>query len=322
MDRKDFTAGINDNNRRIDKVIRKFLPETSLTDIYKAFRKGLIKVNDKKVTGDYKLSENDKISIPKFMISTNDNSIIFENKIQLPEIIFENNHFIIFNKPYDVLVQGNESSLDKIVQQWFKNSYNDNSLSFNPGPLHRLDRKTTGLITFSKSIQGAHWFSENIKNHNIHKKYFTILEGEIKKQEIWEDFIEKTSDSDAKFHKVKISANQSLENGKKAYTVVTPINIGKYNSIPITFAEIEIKTGRMHQIRSQSSLHKHPILGDIAYNGQKIDKKYTKKDFFLHAYKLYAPENNLDFPTKISINLPEDFKNFLRQTCDIEISEV
>lgn len=324
MEITEFTAGINDDNRRIDKVIRIFLPRTNLTDIYKAIRKGLIKVNNKKVDCNFRVKTNDIISIPNFIIIS-DNQFKTENhkkdiNLAIPEIIFENENIIILNKPYDMLVQGNDSSLDKIIQTFFKEK--NNSLSFNPGPLHRLDRKTTGIIAFSKSLKGAQWFSENIKNHSIQKKYKTILEGEIINSEIWEDFIEKKEDNLKSFHKVSVSSKKDSEISKKAYTIVNPIQTFSFNKKKLTYAEIIIKTGRMHQIRAQSSLHKHPLFGDIAYGGEKINSSFSKKDFFLHAYKVIIPENPIGLPEEITIDLPEDFNNFLTQTCDIKISRV
>lgn len=322
MDFKDFTAGENDNGRRIDKVIRIFASDLNLSEIYKYIRKGLIKVNHKKVKSDYKVCTDDVISIASFIYDRNQQEIKNNDKTLqndvLPEIVFQNEHILILNKPYDVLVHGSQNSLDKIVLNYYKNNIKDNSLSFSPGPLHRIDKKTTGLIAFSMSIEGARWFSENIQTHIIQKKYFTLLEGLLTEDEVWEDEIKRNENSDnSVFHTVDINKNLSDDSDfKQALSIIKPIQSGKYQGKDVTFAEVEIKTGRTHQIRAQCSIHGHPILGDTAYGGMKLIN--SKQDFYLQAAKLVFPADNpLNLPVNISIPPSENFLSLLKY-CDIK----
>ncbi len=321
MDFLEFTTGTDDNDRRIDKVIRKFLPETKLSDIYKAIRKGLIKINGKKCKEDSKILCGDKITIAKVL--TLNNSIKNENQkidqdliSKLPPVIFTNEHYIIFNKPYGMLVQPsstNELSLDKILKEYYKTINHSNSLSFTPGPLHRLDKNTTGIIVCSLSLEGARWFSENINNHSVQKKYLGIIQGCLKNKEIWKDKITKDGQKN-NFYTVK--AIESDDNN--AWTEITPLKYGKYKNKDVTLAEFHIKTGKTHQIRAQSSLHSYPLLGDTIYNAEKID---NNQNYFLHAYKLIINENPVKLPFEINAELPSEFKTILK-TCDINIYEV
>ena len=234
------------------------------------------------------------------------------------EIVFQNEDILILNKPYDVLVHGSDNSLDKQVENYYKkiNQNKSKSLSFTPGPLHRLDRKTTGLLSFSLSLNGARWFSENIKNHTIQKKYVSVVQNKLLHQEEWIDYIEKKSDKDnSKFHKVEVSKLKENDEQKKCITKITPVKYGKYKNIDITFVEIEIKTGRMHQIRSQASLHNHPLLGDTAYGGLKIED--FSQDFFLHAKELFFPsENPINLPNTVNATLPKPFLEFTNKFFD------
>lgn len=319
MDFVDFTAGKNDEDRRLDRVIRLFIKETPLSQIYKLLRKGLIKVNHKKTNPDYRVQQNDVISVAAFLLE-NQPSENQKKQVELPQIIFQNEHLLILNKPYDVTVHG-KNSLAEQVQTFYEtqNEQNKSSLSFKTGPLHRLDKKTTGLIAFSWSLEGARWFSQNIKNHTIKKTYRTILQGHLQKEEIWEDFIEETHDNLSSFHTVKASKT-STQNSKNAYSIFTPIAYGKYKGKDVTFAQVQIKTGRMHQIRAQSALHNFPLLGDEAYNAKRINEKC---DLFLHAVKLEFPQDNpLNLPSKIVAPLPNDFLDFLTKSCDITNFEV
>ena len=320
-----FTAGTDDNDRRIDKVLRNFIKQTQLSSIYKYIRKNMIKVNDKKVSQDYHVKTGDIISIAEFIINQNQenqsnkketpqSSNTKNNSKQKLEIILKTEDLLIINKPYNTLVHGANDSLDKQVLDFYKNenlSNKNKSLSFTPGPLHRLDKKTTGSIAFSFSINGARWFSENIKNHTIKKYYLSVLQGKLQKKEQWEDYIEKDENLiKQSFHTVKASTQKNEDNSlqKNAITIVEPVKYGKYNNTDITLVKIEIKTGRTHQIRAQASLHHHPLLGDTAYNGIKIKEN---QDFFLHAHTLEIPQNDLNIPTEISAQLPKEFSNFI-----------
>lgn len=340
---KDFFAGDNDNERRLDKVLRIFISETNLSSIYKSIRKGLIKVNDKKTSPDYHIKKGDKISIAEFLFDNNNNSTkndIQSSKISqssqtasqisyqkiktqqnhIPQIAFQNEHIIIFNKPRNMTVQGNSSdSLDKIVSAYYETQvHNNTSLSFKTGPLHRIDRFTTGLIAFSWSIDGARWFSESIKNHTIQKKYIGIIQGKLLEQEEWHDFIKKDDNErdNSEFHTVKVlnTASRNDIEKKEAFTTVTPLAYGKIDNTEITVAEFFIKTGRHHQIRAQASNHNHPLYGDTAYGG----KKNKENTFYLHAAKLIIPINNpLKLPLEITAPLPDDFLQIITKSCDI-----
>ena len=330
MEFSKFKFGQDDISRRLDKVIRIFANNLSLPEIYKSIRKGLIRVNNHKSKSEYRIQENDEIEIATFLLnktglSGNDNQKNhndFSNE-KMPEIVFENENILIVNKPYDVNVHGDENSLDKVIQQYFDNKSHEKSLSFKPGPLHRLDKKTTGLLAFSKSLEGARWFSENIQNHNIKKKYYGLVNGKIVSEEIWQDVIIEDDESKG-FHKViakKITKNNmsqvSLEGADKiAETVATPLAYGSYDNDPVTLVEFNIKTGRKHQIRAQSSLHNHSLLGDTAYGSEKL--KFGSQDFYLTAKELIFPKDNpLNIPCDLVINLPDDFIKILKH-CGIK----
>ena len=159
-------------------------------------------------------------------------------------------------------------------------------------------------------------FSENIKNHTIQKKYVSVVQNKLLHQEEWIDYIEKKSDKDnSKFHKVEVSKLKENDEQKKCITKITPVKYGKYKNIDITFVEIEIKTGRMHQIRAQASLHNHPLLGDTAYGGLKVED--FSQDFFLHAKELIFPsENPINLPNTVNATLPQPFLEFTNKFFD------
>ena len=328
MEFREFTAGKDDEGRRLDRILRIFLQEKSLGEIYKLLRKGLIKLNQKKAKPDSHVNQGDIISIAEF---------IFDSQVNLPKtntqtseaasaasktsdlnIIFENQHLLIINKPYGRSVHGSEKekalSLDKEVLSWY-NSKNDliskTSLAFRPGPLHRLDRNTSGLLVFSLSLEGARWFSDSIKNHTVQKKYYGLAEGKLSQSQEWEDKLAASESTEEGFHTV--SQNNS---GNTAQTTARPLACGQLDGKDVTLVEYTIKTGRKHQIRAQSQLHGHPLAGDKAYGGSPA--KALKREYYLQAFSLTFPQNNpLNLPPEIKIAPDSDFLRIL-EYCEIE----
>lgn len=336
MEFKNFTAGTDDEGRRFDKIIRRFLPELPLSQIYKMMRKGLIKLNQKKASPETKINSGDEISFAEFLLEKTQtpemNAQVFSKETQSKKqkdkdskiqnqshivqiesnlkksIIFQNEHLLILNKPYDINVHG-KNSLAQIVEEYYRQNSNKTSLAFTPGPLHRLDRKTTGILVFSWSIKGAQWFSENIKTHAIKKTYLAILQGTLTEPQNWSDEILKDGTTKNGFTTVKVINNSKSKN---AITIVTPLKTGFYKGSPVTLAQIKIETGRQHQIRAQSSAHGYPLLGDTAYGGTPLH--YKNRDFFLHACKLeFPPENHLNLPAIIECPYPAEFESFLQE---------
>lgn len=305
MDFIEFTAGSDDDGRRLDRIIKKLLKGENLSGLYKAIRKGLIKVNEGKKSPSDKILKGDKIKIANFLIpNQNLQEINSKKNLYKPDfdIIFENQDILIINKPYDKTVQGSKNSLNNQIVEYYNATRNTNeSISFTPGPLHRLDRKTTGLLAFSMSLKGAKWFSENLKNHKITKIYCGIIQGKLQKAEIWNDFIKKDFSSKSAFQTVKVAKENQEDffESKSAITKVIPLKYETIFNTECTIAQFHIFTGRTHQIRSQSAFHGFPLLGDISYGGKKIN---AEQDFFLHAEMLIFPKERLaGLPEKIEI---------------------
>ena len=301
MDFLEFKTGTDDKGRRLDKVLRIFNASLSLAQIYKALRKGLIKVNNKKSQPDYRIQDQDVISIAKFLIQ-NDQKPGAESKNPAKtelEVVFKNEHFIIVNKPAGINIHPankKEASLIELVNDYYSKNYKNDSLAFKPGPLHRLDKMTSGLVCFSASYEGARWFSSIMQEHGIKKTYKAIVQGKMTEPRQWEDLLQKDDEAQG-YHTVKIS-----QEGKKSITIATPVKTGIVNGQELTEVEFRIETGRQHQIRAQASYHDFPLWGDTAYGGKK--DKYNGGRYYLCAYKLEFPQNELGLPPVIEIECP------------------
>ncbi|MCR4713294.1 MAG: RluA family pseudouridine synthase [Treponemataceae bacterium] len=321
MDFLQYTAGHDDDGRRLDRVIRIVLKELPMTEIYKYIRKGLVRVNGKKSECSYRIKKDDLIKIPKIsdcQTNTNSQHLSGTQKIQS---VFKNSYVLFVNKPYGMAVHGGGSSgtfnLEQLVKEQFK--IENSSISFRTGPLHRIDRHTTGLVVFSQNSEGANIFSNMLQNHLVKKEYLTVLCGHLPMKETWIDIItdspyEESSKTQG-FHTMSIinciSSEDNKKIGKKAQTTANPIAYGNYEGIPITLALVEIQTGRKHQIRCQCAQHGYPLLGDTAYKG--TNPQSISGHFFLHSWRMSFPsDNKIELPTTITAPLPEKFRFFIR----------
>lgn len=315
MEFSHFIASENDAGRRFDKVLRKILKSKNLSSIYQALRKNLIKLNDKKNSESTIIQSGDKISIASFLLeddfskhasfsNSNEKESIKKSTHTFPyEILLKTDDILVINKPYNVSVQ---EDLSPLVKKFFTPIA---SLSFTPAPIHRLDKKTTGILLFSLSLKAQHFFSECFKNHTVQKYYLGIAEGFVKEKIIMEDFLEEDKLTNENFYKMKIATTKS-ENAKNAITEAAPISHGTFKTHKLTLIEYKIITGRKHQIRVQSSFHGFPLFGDTSYGGSE---NHLAQNFFLHSTRIEFPENNFSLPKEISSSPPPPFLDFINK---------
>ena len=306
MDFTDFTAGKDDDSRRLDRVAQRLLPGRGYSEIQALMRKRLVKLNGTRARPDTRVSVGDVISVASFLLSSaGDGEKSVPQSASEPkfEIIFENEHILVINKPWGINVQPSKNggeNLASMVASYLSEKKSGSSLSFAPGPLHRLDRLTTGLLAFSKSSLGARWFTDAIKNHAVRKSYVGLAEGRLVAECMWRDRISDVPEKSASsFHTVCVS-----KDGAEAITTARPLAFGRNLSL----VQYDIETGRKHQIRCQTSFHGHPLEGDSAYGG----KPNSEGTFFLHAAHLSFPnENPIGLPAELTAPVPQGFQKKL-----------
>ena len=306
-----FLISESESGQTLEKYIRKVLKDAPLSFIYKLFRKKDVKVNGHWQKEKYVLSANEEVTIyisdeqlEEFKKKSKTLSI---NKV-LDYIVYEDDNILILNKPRGLLVQkdsSNEVALDEMVISYLveKGEYDPNKdLGYTPAPAHRLDRNTAGLIIFGKNIQTLRYLSSVIQDKSlVQKKYLTLVKGRIDKDgEINSPLMKNT-----KTGMVFVSSD-----GKDALTKYKVVEyIGDY-----TLLEVELLTGRTHQIRVHLSSIAHPVIGDSKYGdyalNKEIEDKYGFKNQFLVAYllkfgKLESPLENLSHKS-FKIDLPEE----------------
>lgn len=254
-------------NMRIDRYLKKMCKNETMSAIFRSLKNGNVKINNKKVKENYRLCLNDKISI-KFLdvklSKKNDlKKLNYDKKYFENIIIYENENFFIVNKPEKIAMHkgtGHEYGISEIYKDIFGENVNF---------ANRLDYETRGLVIGCKNMRFLRYISEKIRNNDVEKKYVALVHGEIEKDEfIVENYLETTENL------VKVYEKNNNK-GKIAITKFYKKNVDNNK----TLLEIELITGRKHQIRAQLSNLGFPIVGDRKY-GIK-DKSNT---FYLCCY--------------------------------------
>jgi 23S rRNA pseudouridine955/2504/2580 synthase len=187
----ELRAGADDGGRRLDRILRKALPELPLSGVYRLLRKGRILVDGKPGQAKDRVPPGALIQIPEETgLSPCPGLYPGQGPLgaqSLPDILWEGAGLLFLNKPPGMLVHGPES-LETLVLRYLRGKLPP-SLSFKPGPLHRLDRPTSGIIAFSTSLEGARNFSALIRQGEIKKHYLALVEGNPGERAVWEDWL-------------------------------------------------------------------------------------------------------------------------------------
>ena len=308
-----FTAGPNDEDTRLDRLLRKLLKDVPLSHIYRMIRRGQVRVNGKRAKTGTRIHEGDEIAVPKRegaeAEAQQEPPRQVEKRNPSLDVVFENNDILIVNKAQGVLTHG-PSSVEEMVRDYLSATL-PADLSFRPGPLHRLDRNTTGALAFSKSIHGARAFSEALHAGRISKVYVTVLTGAIVETTRWDFPI-------ARRHESRTSRYDP--DGKPARTWVFPVRAKEISnadgtSFPAghyTLAVLRITSGRTHQIRVHAATAEAPVAGDTKYGAPSL-----RGGMILHAWMLTAhghdsPAADLLGHSSVEAPLPADATSRIR----------
>ena len=282
-------AGPDDAGRRLDRILRAVLKDKTLTEIYTALRKGGIRVNGEKSVPERRLDEGDRIFLPESLwITVKDSlpNIAEEDLGPIADIlILATSDLIFVNKPRGELSQG-PGGLEGRIRRALSHRMAA-SLSFAPGPLHRLDRNTSGVITFPRCAIGARGFTALLRRRRVVKRYLALVDGNASTPEEWHDRI-------GRDNQTRIS--DVTEDGGEAHSEMRPLlSFGGHSLILI-----HLHSGLTHQIRVQASSRGLPLSGDTKYGGRPFEGGYI-----LHALSLEFPEPPFpDTPRLVSAPLP------------------
>ena len=279
--------GKNDAGQRLDKFITKTLKAFPVSLLYKSIRTKKIKVNRKRCEPGYVLLEGDTVQLfiaEEFFESDAAERAFMKLKPSV-DIVYEDENIILVNKQPGLIVHSDENEeVNTLIGHikaylYKKGEYDpDNEQSFAPALCNRIDRNTGGIVLAAKTAAALRFFNEKIKMHELDKYYLCAVHGKMpKKEDTLVGYLKK--DSDKNLVDVK-------EKGARGYKEI----ITKYKVIEenrnLSLLEIELITGKTHQIRAHMSSVGHPLLGDGKYGINKDDRKAGYAYQALYAYKL------------------------------------
>ncbi len=285
---KEFYINKNDSGQRLDKYISKSVPLLPQSLMYKYIRSKRIKVNNKRSEISYRLKENDLVSMyindeffeqvkPKYD---------FLNAGKSLNIVYEDENIILIDKPTGLLShpdEGNytDTAITRVKRYLYeKGDYiPDEENSFAPALVNRIDRNTSGIIIGAKNAESLRILNEKLKNREMHKLYLCVVIGKLKKESgLIEGYLEKNE----KQNRVYVSE----KGNDKTKHISTKYRVLGYKD-GLSLLEVELLTGRTHQIRAHFSYLGHPLLGDGKYGTNAQNKSFGGyKKQFLYSYKL------------------------------------
>lgn len=304
--------------------MKKYLKSAPLSHIYKLIRKD-IKVNGRRAKADTLLCLGDEVSLYMDEETLRNQVRPKKNAIARRQfgIAYEDENLLIADKPFGLLTHGDarekKNTLANQVCGYLqeKGEYRPGrERIFVPSPVNRLDRNTTGLVIFGKNSRALQAFNAMMREKGrVSKWYLTITAGTLDHVLMLTDRMEKNRDS----NRISVLPLDS-EKGKVMETVARPLERGK----GFTLTEVELITGRTHQIRAHLSQAGFPVIGDAKYGSQRVNQQMKRRfdltTQLLHAYKLRFNEADpyLQYLTgkEITAVLPESFERIKKQIFD------
>ena len=348
---KELTIKSSDSNQRLDKYLKRVFPEMGTSFLYKMLRKKNITLNNKKATGSELVKTSDMIqcffsdeTFHKF--AGNSNSAPLESEhtssnnakseasnstkkqsdtkeyitayetVKGIKVIYEDEHILLLDKPAGILSQKanpNDMSLNEWMIGYLLNSKavtEDSLKRFKPSICNRLDRNTSGLVICGKTLLGSREMSRMLKDRSIQKYYRTYVYGKLEGKKVLEGFHYK----DKNRNQAKIFFTKPVRDIEQYDSIITA-----YRSLEaknnFSYLEIELITGKTHQIRAHLAAYGHAIAGDRKYESNIANKvkpyvnasntpnivyKNFPKYQLLHAYRVVFPtlEGELSYLSK------------------------
>ena len=282
-----LTVDINYSNQRIDNFLLSRLKGLPKSRLYKALRKGEVRVNKKRVSPEYRLQEKDIVRIPPFRLRETKEKLAISTALKTTleqSIIATSDDFFIINKPAHLAVHGGSGITVDLMDALGQILGKTEPLQL----AHRLDKATSGCLVVARNLPFLRYFQQQMQENRVEKHYQALVKGH------WPN---NQRTVDTPLRRILLPGNErrvqidTLENGAKtAITHFTPITYGKH----ATLIDAKLVTGRTHQIRVHTAHCGHPIIGDNKYGDRIINQHFSRlglKRIALHAQRIafYLP---------------------------------
>lgn len=286
---KSFIISKNDSDQRLDKFVSKTVPNLPKTLMYKYIRTKRIKVNKKKSEISARLRTGDLVEMyinDEFFVKS-ETKYDFSSASDKIDIIYEDDNIILLDKKAGLLCHPDDKEyIDTLISRVKKYLYNkgeydpDEENSFTPALVNRIDRNTGGIVIAAKNAYSLKILNAQMKERNLKKTYLCVVHGVMeRKSGLLEGWLVK----DESKNRVKIY-NKYVDGAKEIKTKYRVIENDSKNNLSLL--EVDLLTGRTHQIRAHFASIGHPLLGDGKYGKNELNKKLGYKKQFLYSYKL------------------------------------
>lgn len=284
---KKFLIEKNDSGQRLDKFIAKAVPALPKSLMYKEIRRKNIKINGKRAEISQKLCEGDEVSIyvkDEFFATVREKFDFLSASKKLT-VVYEDENIILLDKSVGILShpddnEYNDTLISRVKRYLYEKGEYDpkNENSFTPALVNRIDRNTGGLVIAAKNSESLRILNEKLKNREIKKYYLCVIHGTPEKKSgcLISYMIKDEKNNKVRVFDCEVPGSKTM---KSEYRVLEEKN-------GLSLVEVELHTGRTHQIRAQFSHIGHPLLGDGKYGTNALNKKYGYKKQFLYSYKL------------------------------------
>ena len=289
---KEIVISENEAGQRLDKFLGKYMNQAPKSFFYKMLRKKNIVLNGKKATGNEKLNRGDSVklflsdeTIEKF----SDGGI--ERAFAKLDIIYEDGHILLINKPAGMLSQKADKKDDSLVEYLITYLLMTGALTeegmraFRPSVCNRLDRNTSGLVAAGKTLTGLQEMGRLFRSRELKKYYRCLVKGQVSDKQYIKGWLYK----DEKTNKVFVTEEEQPES-LPIETEYRPV----VSSKSLTLLEVHLITGRTHQIRAHLAAQGHPVIGDYKYGDRETNhiyrEKYGVSSQLLHSYRMEFPQ--------------------------------
>ena len=295
---REVTIGPNEGGQRFDKYLKKYLKEAGSGFLYKMLRKKNITLNGHKADGSEKLNAGDRVcfflseeTLDKFRGTVSPVSTIRKEELLSIPVLYEDSQVLLADKPAGLLTQKAQAQ-DYSLNEWLTDylladgKLKEEELStFRPSVCNRLDRNTSGLVICGKTLAGSQKMSELIRDRNLHKFYRLFVAGKPPAEGLAESWLLREENS----NQVRIYEK------KPADSRAVPVRTGwrlleAYEDC--SCLEVELFTGKTHQIRAQMAALGFPLIGDARYGNEAVNRHFRKagvRSQLLHAFRLEFP---------------------------------
>lgn len=294
----------NSDGQRLDNFLLKHLPGVPKSHVYRLLRSGQVRVDGGRVKADRRLSAGEQVRIPPVRMADPREPVRPPDRVlnELREaVVHEDEHYLVLNKPHGISAHGGTGQLYGVIEAiraWEKYEFIE--------LCHRLDRDTSGVLLLAKSRQALLRAQRAFMDGSSIKRYFALLIGKWRGED---------RDVDAALVKVRLGDQHHVqldEDGKPSKSRFSPK--AKYRDA--TLCEVEIFSGRTHQIRVHALALGHPVAGDDKYGERQYNAPLRErglKRMFLHSHFLQLPAAE-GFPKMIlNAPMPDELRDFLQR---------